>query len=136
MSHHDSKDIQVKEKAELETASEPTRPGRIFTPEVDIVESKQDITIIADIPGTTSDAIDVDLKDNVLKIKASVEPTEKPEEKDILVEFETGSYYREFHIPELIDQGKINAEYKDGVLRLSLPKAEKAIPRKIKVSAA
>jgi len=55
---------------------------------------------------------------------------------DVLVEFEIGKFWRQFTIPEVIDQSQIDAEHKNGVLRLTLPKIEKAQPRKIEIKAA
>jgi len=58
-----------------------------------------------------------------------------PDEKDILIEYEVGRFYRQFSISETIAQERIDARLNDGVLRLTLPKVESAIPRKIPVTA-
>jgi HSP20 family protein len=64
-----------------------------------------------------------------------VQPFEGKDESDVLIEFEIGRYYRQFTLSEVVDQSKIEAKLEDGVLRLTLPKAEKAIPRQIAVTA-
>lgn len=87
------------------------------------------------MPGVASDDITIDLNDNVLDISGEVKPIESGDEKDVMIEFETGRYSRQFTLSEVIDQGKIEAKHEDGVLRLPLPKAEKAIPRQIAVTA-
>lgn len=131
----DSKDLQVKEKQEVVPPTEQTRPGLVFTPEVDIFENDRHITLLADMPGVAADDVCIDLQDGVLTLTGDIKPWEGSEESDVLVEFEIGKYYRRFNLSEAIDQVKIEAKLEDGVLRLILPKAEKALPRKITVNA-
>lgn len=132
----DSKELQVKDKQEVASPAEQTRPGVVFTPDVDIFENEKQITLLADMPGVASNDITIDLNDNVLTISGEVRPFENKNESDVLIEFEIGRYSRQFTLSEVIDQGKIEAKHEDGVLRLILPKAEKAIPRQIAVTAA
>ena len=131
----ESKELQVKEKQELAAPAEQTRSGLIFTPEVDIFETDYEITLLADMPGVAADDVTIDLRDGVLTLSGDVKPWENSEESDVLVEFEIGKYYRQFTLSDVIDQNKIEAKVEDGVIRLTLPKAEKAVPRRIKVSA-
>ena len=131
----ESKELQVKDKQEVASPAEQTRPGIVFTPDVDIFEDERQITLLADMPGVASDGITIDLNDNVLSIAGEVKPFESANESDVLIEFEIGRYYRQFTLSEVIDQSKIEAKHEDGVLRLTLPKAEKAIPRQIAVTA-
>ena len=131
----DSKELQVKDKQEVAAPAEQTRPGVVFTPDVDIFENDKQITLLADMPGVASDDITIDLNDSVLSISGEVKPFEDKSESDVLVEFEIGRYSRQFTLSEVIDQTKIEAKHEDGVLRLNLPKAEKAIPRQIAVTA-
>jgi HSP20 family molecular chaperone IbpA len=131
----DAKALQVKEKQEVAAPAEQTRPGVVFTPDVDIFENDRQITLLADMPGVASGDITIDLNDNVLSISGEVRPFETGDEKDVLIEFEIGRYARQFTLSEVIDQGRIEARHEDGVLRLILPKAEKAIPRQIAVTA-
>ena len=131
----DSKELQVKDKQEVAAPAEQTRPGVVFTPDVDIFENDQQITLLADMPGVASNDITIDLNDNVLSISGEVKPFENSNESDVLIEFEIGRYSRQFSLSEVIDQSRIEARHEDGVLRLSLPKAEKAIPRQIAVTA-
>ena len=131
----DSKELIVKEKQEVATPAELTRPGLLFTPDVDIFETEKELTLLADMPGVAADSVDIDLKDNILTLTGDVKPWEQDEECDVLVEFDIGKYHRQFTLSEVIDQGRIEAKLEDGVLRLTLPKAEKAIPRQIPVNA-
>ena len=132
----DTRELQVKEKQELTGSAEQTQPGPVFVPSVDICESETAIVLAADMPGVSPDDIHIDLRDDVLTLSGDVKPFENAEENDLLVEFEVGRYYRQFNLAESIDQNRIEANYKDGVLHLTLPKQEKALPRRIMVNAA
>jgi len=131
----EAKELQAKEKHEVATTAEQTRPGLVFTPEVDIFEADREITLLADMPGVEANDITIDLQDGVLTLSGDVKPWKGAEESDVLTEFEIGKYYRQFTLSDAIDQDKINAKLEDGVLRLTLPKAQKAVPRQITVTA-
>ena len=129
------KDLQLREKKELQTEAEHTKPGLVFTPTVDIFESEEEITVLADMPGVASDGVTIDLHNNELKISGEVEDQGSERERYLLREYDIGRFHRHFTISDRIDQSKISASMKDGVLRLVLPKAEKAKPRRIEVKA-
>ena len=133
MADNESRALQAKEKAEVTTPAEQTRPGPVFTPAVDIFETEKEITLLADIPGVKAGDLDIDLHENVLSLDGDVKSPEGADEVDVLKEYRMGKYYRQFTLSQIIDQSKINAELKDGVLRLRLPKVEAATPRKITV---
>lgn len=132
----ESKELQVKEKQEVAAPAEQTRPGLVFTPEVDIFETEREITLLADMPGVAADDVNIDLREGVLTLSGDVKPWESVDESDVLVEFEIGKYYRQFNLSEVIDQEQIEAKLEDGVLRLNLHKTKKALPRRITVNAA
>lgn len=135
MSAADTKELKVKEKQEVTSPAEQTKPGLVFTPSVDIFENDKEIVLLADMPGVQTNALNIDLRDNTLTLDGEVEPFEAEGEEDVLIEYEVGKYYRQFSLSEMIDQAKIDAQLKDGVLRLTLPKVEKAAPRSITVQA-
>jgi HSP20 family protein len=135
MTDTESRALQAKEKSELKSGAEATRPGPTFTPSVDIFETDKALTLLADMPGVNSKDLDIDLKEGVLTLSSNVASPEGPEEVDVLREYQTGNYYRKFNLSDVIDQSKIEAELKEGVLRLHLPKIEAAAPRKIEVKA-
>jgi len=135
MTEAEAKELKVREKQELSTDTEQTRPGAIYTPDVDIFESETDITLLADMPGVTTEKMAIDLRDDVLTLTGEAETDGEASEEPIVMEYGVGKYYRQFTLSEVIDQAKITAELRDGVLRLVLPKVEKATPRKITVSA-
>jgi HSP20 family protein len=135
MADTQSKELKVREKQEVTSPAEQTSPGLVFTPAVDIFETEKEITLLADMPGVKANNLTIDLRDNILTLSADIAPVENGNEEDILVEYETGKYYRQFTLGELINQEKIDAKLNDGVLRLRLPKIEKATPKKIVVKA-
>jgi HSP20 family protein len=127
-------ELQPKVKEEAPAKGERVRPGRVFIPAVDIFETPQSLVLVADMPGVAGDNVTLDLKENLLTIHGQVGPS--PEKETPLVqEYAIGDYYREFQVGELIDKNKIEASVKNGVLTLTLPKAEKAKPRRIEVKA-
>jgi HSP20 family protein len=128
----DSKELQPKEKKEVEAKGEWTHTVPVFVPSVDILENKDALILIADVPGVNSEGVEIDLKDNELTIRGRV--TEKKiNASPVYTEFESGNYLRSFTLSNVIDQAKIEASIKDGVLRIVLPKAEAAKPRQITV---
>ena len=133
MADKESKALQVKEKAEVTSSAEQTSPGLVFKPAVDIFETDKELTLLADVPGVKTDDLNIDLHENVLTLDGKVKLPEDAGEVDVFREYRTGKYYRQFTLPQVINQGKIKAELKDGVLRLNLPKVEEAKPRKITV---
>ncbi len=135
MSGTETKELKVKEKQEVSSPAEQTRPGLVFTPSVDIFENEKEIVLLADMPGVQAKALNIDLRDNTLTLDGEVEPFETSGKEDVLIEYQVGKYYRQFSLSEVIDQAKIDAQLKDGVLRLTLPKVEKAAPRSITVQA-
>ena len=131
----ETKELQAKEKVEVSAPAEQTKPGPVFTPNVDIFETDKEIIMLADIPGVKAPDLTIGLRDDTLTFTGEVKPLNRPEEQDILIEYQIGSYYRQFTLREVIDQKKIDAALNDGVLRLTLPKVEKAMPRQIAVKA-
>jgi HSP20 family protein len=127
----DKQELQVREKKELK--EEATREGPHFTPDVDIYETEQALVVLADVPGSTSEAIELDLRDSQLSLSARVQPLDK-RWKPIYLEYEVGDYSRLFRLGQMFDEAKISAQVKDGVLLVRVPKAQKALPRKIQVS--
>jgi len=104
---------------------------RFVAPAVDIYETDEGITVIADVPGMARDDLRVDIDKGVLTIegKAASQHTGKR----LYSEYAPAGYYRQFHLPELLDGDQARAELKAGVLTLHLPKVEAARPKKIAI---
>ncbi len=135
MTEIETKEIRAKGKQEATPSAELTKPGPTFTPAVDIFETDTEITLLADMPGVHAKDLDIDLRDDVLTLTGEVAAPEGTNESDIMREYLTGKYFRQFTLSEAIDQSKIDARLQDGVLRLTLTKVEKVTPRKITVTA-
>jgi len=127
----ETKDIQIKQ--DVAQPAEHTWHGPMFTPAVDIYETDEFITVLADMPGAKADTINIDLRDNVLTLQGEVSPLEAADERDVLREYNTGRFFRQFTVSEIIDQARIEASFTEGVLRLVLPKVERMKPRQISV---
>jgi len=132
MSNETRSDIQRAEGA-MSKVPEQTRPGPVYSPAVDIFETDAAITVLADMPGVKPEQLEIDLRDSVLTLKGRVASPAAASESDVLREYEAGTFFRQFTLSEAIDQAKIDAHLSDGVLRLELPKVERAKPRQITV---
>ena len=101
---------------------------------VDIYENDNSFFIEADIPGMNIEDIKIDVQDRMLTIKGEKKFKEKTEkDKYIRVERSYGSFFRSLSLPMNVDSDKIEASYKDGTLRLNLPKTEQAKPKQIEI---
>lgn len=114
-------------------APEQTRPGLVYNPATDIFETENSITLLADLPGVQAADLQIDLRESVLTLTGRVAAPESRYESDVLREYQSGTFFRQFTLSERIDQAKIDAKLSDGVLRLELPKVERARPRQIVV---
>jgi HSP20 family molecular chaperone IbpA len=128
----DSSDLQKAERSAV-GGPEQTRPGALYTPAADIFENENALTLLADMPGVKASDLDIDLRDNVLTLRGRVSAPETEGEQEVLREYRPGTFFRQFTLAETIDQAKIDAKLTDGVLRLELPKVERAKPRQITV---
>ena len=108
-----------------------------WTPSVDISETENEYQIKAEIPDVKKEDVKVTLEDGVLTIQGE-RKHEKEErgKKYHRIERSYGSFVRTFSLPDVIDDEKVKAEFKDGVLNLHLPKSEKAKPKAIEVKVA
>lgn len=129
------KELQPKAKETAPVKSETTKPGRVFLPAVDIYETAEAIVVLADMPGVPADKVTIDVKDSQLSISGEIAQPWGEQEQLLVQEYEVGNFFREFTLGQLVDQNRIEAAMKDGVLRLTLPKVEKAKPRKIEIKA-
>ncbi len=110
--------------------------ARTYNPHIDIIESAENISIVADIPGVDENSINITLEKNILSIAGPIGVTQPDKYSLAYAEYEPGSYKRSFTLSDIIDQENIAATVKDGVLNLTLPKTAPAQAKKIAVQAA
>jgi HSP20 family protein len=122
------------EKQEIETPARAER-RRTYIPRVDIHEMEEEVIVFADVPGVDESSLDVTLEKNVLTIMGRVETPSYNNYRLAHTEYRVGDYIRSFTLSDTIDRDNIEATVKNGVLRLSLPKAEAAKARNIVVTA-
>lgn len=128
------KDNIAIEKSERNNAN-PTRDAKVFAPATDIYEKEDAILIRCDMPAVPQDNVDIRLDNTELEITGTQAPA-NPDGVDLLAgEYETGVFRRKFSIPQLINRDGIKAHLHNGVLDITLPKAEQAKPRKIEITA-
>jgi HSP20 family protein len=105
-----------------------------WNPSVDISETKDEIVVKAEVPGMKKDDIKITLQDNVLTMRG--ERKQEKEEKETnfyRMERSYGSFTRSFNLPTMVQADKIKASYKDGILNITLPKAEEIKPKQIPI---
>jgi HSP20 family protein len=128
------KKLVNKEENQSREVAELTHDRPVFVPATDIYEKDETIYVVCDMPGVDEKNIDVTLENDVLTLTGR-QDDEVTEGLEILHQgYSTGIYKRSFTIADVIDREKIKAKINNGVLRIELPKSEKAKPRKIKIS--
>lgn len=126
--------MQKRENVPAAVRSERLPAAPVYSPNVDILENAEELTLIADVPGVATDSIDIQYEQGELTIRGRVVP--RSESRTFLLnEYGVGDFYRVFQLGEGVDNTKISAEVSNGVLTIHLPKVERAKPRKISVQA-
>lgn len=124
------------EQTPAATAAEPARPRRLWRPLTDILETKEGVTLMLELPGVAPEDVDVELERRVLTIRARSSAAEPEGLRLVHAEYVPGDYERAFTLPADFDADRIEAELRNGVLTLRLPRAEDSRPKTIKVRAA
>ncbi|HBX43060.1 MAG TPA: molecular chaperone [Deltaproteobacteria bacterium] len=107
----------------------------MWTPAVDIYENNDSVVVKAELPGVEKDQISVEVKDGILSLRGERKfEKEVKEESYHRIERSYGSFQRSFSLPVSVDQEKVTAQFKNGVLEVTLPKKEQAKPKQIQVN--
>jgi HSP20 family protein len=129
----DTQELQVQQKREVDKAEEATTPTRAFMPNADVFETEDALTVVLEMPGVDRDHMEIGIDNGVLTVEGQIDFGKYEGLRPIYGEYNVGPYRRSFRISNRIDQDRISAEMRDGVITLLLPKAEEAKPRKIEV---
>jgi len=105
----------------------------VHTPPIDIHEGPEGLVLEADLPGVSEGQLSIQLEDNVLSLHAKVEAPAPEDARVLHEEYRPGNFYRSFILSDEVERSKISAELKNGVLKLTLPKAERAKTRRIEI---
>lgn len=127
----ETKTMEVEKQEVITNNGERTRERRAFIPRTDIYETNDAIFVVADMPGVSEQSVDITLEKNILSIQGLVEPMYPEGYSVAYAEYEDGDFQRKFTLNNQIDQDKIEATLREGVLRLKLPKI---VPTQRKIS--
>ncbi len=133
MSDTEPRPLEPQEKKELVEKEEKTVPSRFYVPYTDIYETEHALTVVMEMPGVERENIDIGIEKDVLQIEGRIDFAKYAEMEPVYTEYNVGHYTRKFSLSSKIDQHRISAEMADGVLTLTLPKAEEAKPRRIEI---
>jgi HSP20 family protein len=106
-----------------------------WTPSIDVIDQKNNLKVLAEIPGLSKDDIQVSVDGDVLTVKGEKKQVNDTEENGVVrSERIYGHFYRALTLPKTVDSSNIKAAYNNGVLELTLPKIEAAKPKQIAIS--
>mgnify|MGYP001255537911 CR=1 FL=1 len=128
-----TQELQVQKKRELENKEETTVPARTFAPTADIYETQDALTVVLEMPGVEKKNVEVRVENGILNVEGRLDLAKYQGLTPLYTEYNIGNYSRSFRLSSKIDQNKIGAEMKNGVLSLTLPKGVEAKPRTIQV---
>jgi len=115
------------------TGSEESRSA-VWAPQTDLVETDEDFQLRLDVPGMSTEDIDINLQNGTLTVSGERTSERTDEGEDyVRVERAFGTFHRTFTLPDTVDQANIEATYEDGVLRINVPKTEESTRRQIEI---
>jgi HSP20 family protein len=128
-----SQALEVQQKKELTSKEESTVPSRYFVPSTDIYETEDALVVVMEIPGIDKNAVEVRLENDTLRVEGRIDYSNYEGLDPLYAEYNIGHFARAFTLSNKIDHGQIAAQLADGVLTLTLKKAQEAMPRRIAI---
>lgn len=113
--------------------ADPSAQRLLFTPPIDIYESEEGLVLVADLPGVTLEDLELQVQDNKLTLFGRVNSYVPENMLGKHEEYGVGDFLRSFILPDVVDHERISAKLNNGVLKVVLPKAKQAEPRKISI---
>jgi len=129
-------DVRVEERQAPARQEQRQQQAPAMIPRVDVLEDQTGITLLADLPGVTREALEIHLEGDSLTIEGTVSAATPESMQAAYAEVRVPRYRRSFTLSRELDGGRIEAQLKDGVLRLRIPKQEHAQPRRVSISVA
>lgn len=115
----------------------PMAQRQVMSPALDVYEDKDHVIIETPLAGIDPADVNIEIEDNILKISGEMKHQSEVDDKNYFrKEVRTGQFYRAVALPKSVAGDKADASYKDGILKISIPKTEEAKPKKITIKAA
>jgi HSP20 family protein len=126
-------ELQVQEKREAVKRDEDIVPARAYLPTTDIYETPEALVVVMEMPGVDKANLDVRIENDSLSVAGQIDFSKYENLRPVYTEYNIGHYRRSFTISSIIDRDRISADVQNGVLTLTLPKSEAAMPKTIKI---
>lgn len=137
----DTNEVSIRQPADESTGSESGATGEafggqrlLFNPPIDIYETPDGLVLYADLPGVTSEGLDLQVQDNRLTLFGRIQQRESDSGTVVHEEYKVGDFLRSFILSDEVDHDRISARLNNGVLRVELPRASRSQPRRIEVT--
>jgi HSP20 family protein len=128
-----AQELQTQAKKELVSKGEKTVPARYYVPDTDIFETDEALQLVMEVPGVDRKDIEIRLEEDVLRIEARIDASKYKGMEPLYTEYNVGHFARAFTLSHHLDQKQIEATLSDGVLTVTLKKAQQARPRQIEI---
>ncbi|NUN48540.1 MAG: Hsp20/alpha crystallin family protein [Candidatus Brocadiae bacterium] len=116
------------------TKEQPAATRNLLSPAIDVAEDKGALTVTAELPGLEKSDIHLEVKDGVLVLRGEKKFEEESKDKNFhRIERRYGSFYRALALPDTVDTAKVEAAFKNGVLKVRMPKREESKPKPIQI---
>jgi HSP20 family protein len=129
-----AKDLEVQKKRPVQSQEESTAPVNMFVPTTDIFETDDALNVLVEMPGVEKGNVDISVKDRILTIDGRIDFKKYAGMQPVYTEYNIGNFHRRFSLSNKVDASNIRAEMRDGLLLLTIPKAEEAKAQRIEIA--